>query len=681
MSRGPRGVAVAVGVAMLAGGPGAGAAPVPVIDIDDLPPLPASSEAPSSAAAVMSAAAVEEDVVVGAAKREQTLGNVASAVTVISGDRLRRFGYRTLAEALRGVAGLFIADDHMTSRLGIRGLQILGDFNTRILVLVDGATINEPWNQFAGLDWDSPVTIDEIERVEVIRGPVSSVYGTNAFFGIINIVTRGAAEGARTWGRVSASSFAATSAATGFATGDVDHQLRGTVAALYRAGEDVPLAALGRDDLPDGMVGWNAALVGRYQGAFAQVRAYRRVRELTYAPYGTPIGNPANRNYDNQVLAEGGYTRAIGALSVTARAYLQRYRFADALQYADPGPFEDYGDATWYGAEVRGRYAALADDKLGVTAGAEATFEKTRSRSFYVGDEAGGANIPVDFDLQGLYAEVDSRPVPWLAVTGGLRADRNSLLEDRVSPRAAVFLSRGNQYGAKLLYAEGFRNPSAYEGFFADNVSFQANPAIGAETITSLESVVWGRPVPGLSVRISGFRWQARKLIEQQDVGDGSGLLEFRNVGSRTSTGVELEATYRTGSGWFAYGGGAYAQVTVPDAVDDALNAPTFTGAAGVSTPKLRDRVHLSTELLVMSSASTRADAGSGAWAGWNAAIYVPDLRGLDLTIGARNLLGKRQPVVAPEDYDRPQDDGTTQVVPIVPGEGRELYARVGYTF
>jgi iron complex outermembrane receptor protein len=659
-----------------------GAAPVvaaPAVDVDDLPALPATTDEPSNAAAVMSAAAVEEDVVVGAAKREQTLGNVASAVTVISGDRLRRFGYRTLAEALRGVAGLFISDDHMTSRLGIRGLQILGDFNTRILVLVDGATVNEPWNQFAGLDWDSPVTIDEIERIEVIRGPVSSVYGTNAFFGIINIVTRGAAGGARNWARVTATTFKATSVAAGFATGDVDHQLRGSVAALYRGGEAVPLADLGSKDLPDGMIGWHGALAGSYQGAFAQVRAYRRVRELTYAPYGTNIGSTANRNYDTQLMTEGGYTRTIGTkLTVTGRGYFQRYRFADALQYADPGPFEDYGDATWYGAELRGRYALLGHDRLGITAGAEATFERTRSRSFYSGHEADGANIPVNFDLQGIYTEVDTRPAPWLAITGGLRADRNSRLEDRVSPRAAAFLSQGNQYGVKFLYAQGFRNPSAYEGFFADNISFKANPAIGAETITSLESVVWGRPVPGLSLRLSGFRWNATRLIEQHDAGDGSGLLEFSNIGSRTSTGVEFEGTYRTGSGWLAFAGGAYADVTAPGSAGAAINAPTWTASGGVSTPKLRERVHLSTELLLMSSAVTRAGTRTSAWAGWNAAIYVPDIHGLDVTIGARNLLGIRQPVIAPDDYDRTDP---AQVIPVVPGEGRELYARVGYTF
>jgi len=51
-------------------------------------------------------------------------------VTVIPGDRLRRFGYRTVSEALRSVAGLYVVDDRMSERLGIRGLQILGDFNT-----------------------------------------------------------------------------------------------------------------------------------------------------------------------------------------------------------------------------------------------------------------------------------------------------------------------------------------------------------------------------------------------------------------------------------------------------------------------------------------------------------------------------------------------------------------------
>ena len=123
---------------------------------------------------MLAASSAEEDVVVGAAKREQSLGNVASAVTVISGDRIRRFGYRTVGEAVAAVAGAYLEDNRLSRTLGIRGINILGDFNTRILVLVDGATVNEAWGPFAGLGFDALVSIDDIARIEVIRGPVSS---------------------------------------------------------------------------------------------------------------------------------------------------------------------------------------------------------------------------------------------------------------------------------------------------------------------------------------------------------------------------------------------------------------------------------------------------------------------------------------------------------------------------
>jgi len=172
--------------------------PAAAVDVADLPPLPAAGEEPSASAIVLAASEASEDVVVGAAKREQSLGNVASAVTVVSGDRIRRFGYRTVGEAVAGVAGVYLDDNRLVQTVGIRGLNVLGDFNTRILVLVDGATVNEAWGSFAGVGFDTFISIEDVARIEVIRGPVSSLYGANAFFGIINIVTRGASETPRT---------------------------------------------------------------------------------------------------------------------------------------------------------------------------------------------------------------------------------------------------------------------------------------------------------------------------------------------------------------------------------------------------------------------------------------------------------------------------------------------------
>lgn len=653
----------------------------PRVDIEDLPPLPdEAADGSQTKLAVLSATSFEEDVVVGAAKREQSLGNVASAVTVVSGDRLRRMGYRTLSEALRSVAGMYVDDDHLTDRVGVRGLQVLGDFNTRLLLLVDGATVNEPWNQFTGFGWDTPFSIDDVARIEVIRGPVSSVYGTNAFFGIINVVTRGAAESPRAWGRITGGSFGG-SAAAGFAAGDVDHQLRGSVSALGRFGEDLTVGELGPDPIDaDGAVAMRAGVAGAYAGAFGQVRFYRRVREMPFAPYQTQIGSRDNTSADTLFMSEAGYTRELSSrLTATVRGYLNRYRYRDRLVDEDGAmTFTDIGDSRWFGAEARGRYAVLADDKLGVTAGAEATFISTESRSFYYGEEADAAVVPKDLNLQGLYTELDAQPTRWMAFTAGVRADRNSALDDRVSPRAALFFSQKERYGVKFLYAEGFRNPSAYEGFFEDGVDFTANPDIGAETIRSYEAVLWGKR-EGLTARLSGFRWAADRLVEQEpiDTPDGE-RLQFQNQGGLTSTGVEVEASYRDPDGWLAFGGAAYTRV-VDDAGATAPGSPPWSGSVGGSTPLLAKRFHLSSEVQVIGPRTTRDPARDTAtWVGWNAALYLPGWRGFDATLGVRNLIGTRAQIPGPEDFDR--DDGNV-VLAILPGEGRELYARLGYRY
>lgn len=657
------------------------------VEVEDLPPLPdEKTEVSQTRLAVLSATSFGEDVVVGAAKREQSLGNVASAVTVVSGDRLRRMGYRTVSEALRSVAGMYVDDDHLTDRVGVRGLQVLGDFNTRLLLLVDGATVNEPWNQFTGFGWDTPFSIDDIARIEVIRGPVSSVYGTNAFFGIINVVTRGSTESPRAWGRVTGGNFGA-SAAAGFAMGDVDHQLRGSVSALGRVGETLAVDELGGQDIDaDGAQAVAMSLAGAYEGAFGQVRFYRRVRELPFAPYESLVGSPDNLSADTLFMTEAGYTRELTPrFTATARGYANRYRYRDRLVLADgSGTFTDIGDSTWFGGEVRGRYALVDDDKLGVTAGTEVTFIATESRSFYYGDEANAAIVPKDLNLQGLYAEVDAQPLSWFALTAGVRADRNSALDDRVSPRAALFVS-DHDYGAKLLYAEGFRNPSAYEGFFDDGVDFVGNPAIGAETIRSYEGVLWGKPQPGLTLRLSGFRWAAKRLVEQEAVAlpDGTERLQFQNTGGLVSTGVEVEGSYRDADGWLGFGGFAYTDVN-DDTGEDAVGAPKVTGSLGASTPLLGKRFHLSSEVqiitprLVRKGEDTDPDHRTATWVGWNAALYLPSWHGFDVTLGVRNLLGQRAEIPAPEDYDRPEQDLT---IAVLPGEGRELYARVGYRY
>jgi outer membrane receptor for ferrienterochelin and colicins len=353
------------------------------VDPADLPPLPSAEETVSTAATMLAAADAEEDIVVGAAKREQSLGNVASAVTVVSADRLRRFGYRTVGEAVAGVAGVYLEDNRINASLGIRGLQIPGDFNTRILVLVDGATVNEAWGSSSGLGYESVVSIDEIARIEVIRGPVSSVYGANAFFGILNIVTRGAAESARAWGRFSIAKIGGAVGTAGFAVGGVDRQIRGSVLAVSRFGETLSVPDIGSGLDGDKGRGLAMSLVGSYGRTFGQLRAFRVRRDSPFAPYdGDPAADDPYVQLNSQLLLEGGHTVDINKrTTVAGRAYLNLYRFYDDIdEYMGTAPFIDYGDGATVGGEVRGRFELLDDDILAATVGAEASYNHTKSR-------------------------------------------------------------------------------------------------------------------------------------------------------------------------------------------------------------------------------------------------------------------------------------------------------------
>lgn len=127
-------------------------------------------------------------VVVTAARREQRMNSVPYAISVITRDDIRLTGARTIADALRLAAGVDVADltyaNHAISPRGLHG------FVTRqVLVLVDGRQIFDA--HFGGTLWGSwPLALDDIERIEVIRGPGGVVWGANAVNGVINIISR-----------------------------------------------------------------------------------------------------------------------------------------------------------------------------------------------------------------------------------------------------------------------------------------------------------------------------------------------------------------------------------------------------------------------------------------------------------------------------------------------------------
>jgi iron complex outermembrane receptor protein len=153
------------------------------------PPAPVSS---NSSIDEMSIDQLLNVTVTSAGQKEQKLSDVAAAITVLNADDIRRSGATTIPDLLRYVPGVEVGQGNNGDvSVGVRGFG--GIFSTKLLVLVDGRSIYDP--VYGGVDWaDQRMMMDDIDRVEVIRGPGATIWGANAVNGVINIITKDAAD-------------------------------------------------------------------------------------------------------------------------------------------------------------------------------------------------------------------------------------------------------------------------------------------------------------------------------------------------------------------------------------------------------------------------------------------------------------------------------------------------------
>jgi outer membrane cobalamin receptor len=286
----------------------------------------------------------ELQVVTGASRYEQKASDAPASVSIVTADDIERYGYRTIGEILASVRGFYTTYDRNYTYLGVRGFSRAGDYNSRILLLVDGHRSNENIFSQGLIGTEGPIDVELIDRVEIIRGPISSLYGTGAFFGIVNVITRQGKDigGTRLTG--SGASFSTRSAQI-------------TCGAVSRAGADLVLGASaywsGGQELffkefndPATNNGLTRNDDDKYYRLFAKLsRGHFRLeavhssreKRIPTASFGQLFNDTRSQATDERSSLELKYERPLERLgTVTGKVSLDRYYYFADLPYDAP---------------------------------------------------------------------------------------------------------------------------------------------------------------------------------------------------------------------------------------------------------------------------------------------------------------------------------------------------------
>jgi len=486
--------------------------------------------------------------VTAASRFPQTTREAPAAVTVITRDQIRDHAWHTLADALDAIPGLFVTTDRVYRYLGVRGFLQPSDYNANVLLLIDGVPANDAVYNQAFLGTEGLLDMALIERIEFIPGPGSSVYGSNAILGVINVVTASGRSLRGTRAEVSAQSRDGRGAALRHGYADDRRDLLLSVGAWRSDGETVTLpdterAAYGRADGLDH--DRNRRLMARYAwGELLLLGTYvERRKGYATAPYETLFGDPRTFARDRQLLVSLAHSgEALPGISLLTRLSLggAEYRAEWPYPLADGGLNRDDSRSRWWGAELQATDVRL--ERHTVIYGLEYRDEfELRQRNADRDPPPGAVRFDDSRSARhvGVYVQDEWSTAAW-RINAGVRADHYSSFGSTLNPRLGLVHLVSPATTVKYLAGTAYRAPNVYEMHYHDgNDTMKANPDLRPERIRSLEVALEHVTTAGWQWGGSLFHNRIRDLIAQE-VDPADGLLVYRNRGDASIRGAVL---------------------------------------------------------------------------------------------------------------------------------------------
>jgi len=502
----------------------------------------------------------------GAALHPQSLKDAPASVTILTAEDIRKYGYRTLGEALSSVRGFYTSNNRTYQTVGVRGFSFPGDYASRVLVMVNGHNMADNvlnFELFFGRDF--PIDMNLIQRIEIIRGPSSALYGSNGVFATVNIITKSPEEAGPPSLTSDVGSFGEREGQV-MAAGSVGNAKVLFSGSVFNSSGESPLffpefnapeTNYGQAVNMNGEKGYHffSNLVWRNWNITAAFADRKEIQPISWGPTifndrGTGVNDV--RNY---VQAE--YTREIAGGALRWRTYYDAFheqnRFdfpLDSSAASGPGVEDNrqsfLGDQL--GTELDYRFDLAPFGTL--TAGAEGKFDLRNIQS-----SQDVSPVPVEImniDRRdksfALFAQDERKLSDCWKLDLGVRFDFSSYRQSFLSPRAALIYQPSSEWTYKFLYGRGFRNPSAFELFFDDGGRSGApNPNARPEKADTVEVDVERKLGERMNLVAAAYGYRLRDFLV--GVYTDAGVIQYQNLGRIRSAGFEIEINGRP-SAW-----------------------------------------------------------------------------------------------------------------------------------
>lgn len=622
--------------------------------------------------------AVEEDLsavpfeqlvkreVVSASELARQISDSPSAVAIVTAEDIRAYGYRTIADVINSMRGLYTTYDRRYQYMGGRGFGAPGDYTGRIMVLIDGYVTQDSLFNQAYIDESGLLDLALVDRVEYVPGTGSVTYGNNAMLGIINIVTRKGGD------------LNATQLSTEFGSHDARRQ-RVSFGKRLDNGADVLLSASvldapGQDfyfpghDGPGDNHGWVRGLDGErnqrffgkfsFEGLMVEAGYVDRHKTVPTQPTRYSVFNTPFTIDDQNSFLNVRYEADLGLqLYSASRFYYGSYTYENQRVIDDPAPYaERRHTARWWGVDQKfvGKWFTNHSVMFGMEYRND--YRQQLSRSYESPDRHLVDSFQENYsrNTTSVYLTDEYRFHDRWRLNLGARYDKASDLDGNWSPRIALIFQPDFRTTLKASYSEAFRMPNAED---RSQYGLSAVP----EYVAAKEFVV--QHDLNRLTRLTGSLYEFRRRDQQVCYPE---LDECAAVGKSVARGLELEVEARWDNGIRARTSGAW-QNSRDVHGNDAINSPNVLGKFMLTAPLPGNAVRAGFEAQYLGSRLTSEQRRLGGVALANLTFSTErKWYGLSASFSIRNLFDRHYEVVSPFDWapgkglDSLQMDGRT---------------------